>query len=418
MIRILSLSTLLVLAPAAALAGNDTLLVGYFIDRALASNPGLASEHERSVAAEARIPQAGAWPAPEAGVMLDGIPTRTLNPFRYEMEADYYLQQMFPVGGARGLMREGTEHASAAARSSVRSRERDLIARVKSTYAMLYAARGQKTVTDANLRLLDQLMASTRVRFGVGRSSEADVLKLRIERTRVENERSNLDQQIEAAEAMLSSLCFFPPGTPIGPIAAPSERPLVLSLDRLLSTADSTQPDIVTMQAMAAMADAEKRAAQREYIPEIMLRGTYRKMKTDMDIWTAMVGISLPFAPWSIGQVSGQADEREARSRSADYELSQARSMTREGVRSAYASAASLWTQLKRYDTSIVPDAEHTLELTLTAYQSNAADFLTLLDTYRMVQMARMERIMVAARYQSARAELERAVGISIDEHD
>jgi cobalt-zinc-cadmium efflux system outer membrane protein len=416
MVRHSILVLILALPRLSVAGGSDSVLtVEYFVGRALASNPGLESERQRSVAAVARIPQAGAWPAPEGGVMFDGIPTSTLNPLRYGMEVDYYLQQMFPVGGARGLMRDGAEHFSAAARSSARVREREVIARVKTAFAMLYAAREQQVVTLTNIHLLDQLIASTRVRFGVGRASETDVLKLGIERARLENDQSGLNQQAASAEAMLASLCSLPDGTRIGPIAAPAATPLLLSLDALQSTADSLQPEIASMQAMAAMAEAERQAARREFIPEVMLRGTYRRMKTEMDVWTAMVGISLPFAPWSIGQVSGRIDERDAQARSAQFELAQAKNMTRENVRTAYASVSSLWQQLVRFDRSILPDAEHTLELTLNEFQSNTADFLALLDTYRMVQMARMERIMVAARYFTAKAELERAVGVGLE---
>jgi outer membrane protein, heavy metal efflux system len=64
----------------------------------------------------------------------------------------------------------------------------------------------------------------------------------------------------------------------------------------------------------------------------------------------------------------------------------------------------------------LIPQAEQTLQSTTSAYQTGNMDFFSLIDAYRMLLMAKLNFHMSAMKYMESQAELEQAVGISMDE--
>jgi outer membrane protein TolC len=64
------------------------------------------------------------------------------------------------------------------------------------------------------------------------------------------------------------------------------------------------------------------------------------------------------------------------------------------------------------YRNSIIPQAQKTLESSRTNYQTGKTDFLMLLDSYRMLLMAKEDYYMNVAELYKSYAQLERAVGV------
>lgn len=63
-------------------------------------------------------------------------------------------------------------------------------------------------------------------------------------------------------------------------------------------------------------------------------------------------------------------------------------------------------------DSAIVPQSFQSLLSLLTEYQTGAASFIMLLDSYRMYQDMRMEATMTRMNYEIALSQLERQVGV------
>ncbi len=330
------------------------------------------------------------------------------------METDYFLQQMIPLG-KKSPMEE-------AARANVRmveqqsaNVERNLIAQVKSAYAMLYAAQRRLDVNGENERLLNQIIESARGKYSVGIASQSDVLKAQVELAKLENERAGIEEELRAGEAMMNALRGEPISTPIPRVAEIQVRDFPGTLGQLEQRAWERRPELLAMQAEIDMNKAELVASERERIPDLMLRGTYKQMVEGTDFWAAMIGINISIAPWSSGKYSGRIEENEVSIRSGELNLADMKNMAASDVRNSWVRTGSRLEQVRRYRSSILPQAEQTLQSTLVSYQTDKTDFLSLLDSYRMVQMLRMEYYMLVADYLTAYASLEKAVGTSLE---
>ncbi len=387
------------------------LTIGQILDDVKRNNPGLnaARSRERSIAAQ--IPQAGAWEDPQAGVEFYSTPITSLNPFTEGMETDYFLQQMIPFPGKKGAMVDAAEANAAMAVQSTRAAERGLIADTKRAFAMLYSSQQRVRVNEENLNILEQIITSARAKYSVGTATQSDVLKVQVEHAKLQNERSGLDQEVRSAAAMLNALRNRPSAAPIGSAAPMPLDSLGTPLDSLIQASLESRPELQGMENEIRMNRAELSASRKEWFPDIMLKGTYKQMKEQKDQWAAMIGINLPIAPWSIGKYSGQNDEHEARLRGSEESLLNMQNMVQSEVRDAYAKVQSRWQQIERYQNRILPQAEQSLNAALASYRIDKVDFLSLLDSYRMLEMFRMEYYMALGEYFTDLASLEQAIG-------
>ena len=64
----------------------------------------------------------------------------------------------------------------------------------------------------------------------------------------------------------------------------------------------------------------------------------------------------------------------------------------------------------------LIPQAEATLAATLASYQSGKTSFIMALDSYRMLLMAKLEYSMNIMNTALSEAQLEQAVGLSMNE--
>jgi outer membrane protein TolC len=133
------------------------------------------------------------------------------------------------------------------------------------------------------------------------------------------------------------------------------------------------------------------------------------------DSWEVMVGVSIPIAPWVSGKIGGKIEENEFKVQRSEALVSDMETMIRFEVFDAWIKAKAHWEQAERYRTNIIPNAQQTMDALLAAYQTNKADFLSLIDSFRMLQMYKMEYFMEVADYLMHRYDLERAVGIQFE---
>jgi outer membrane protein, heavy metal efflux system len=392
-------------------SSDSVLTLQQFLDQVGQHNARLQAANSRVTAVEARVGQARAWDDPQVGVEFYATPVSSLNPFRDGMETDYFIQQMIPFFGKKSLMSDAaaanvkmTEASASTAAQGVRSE-------AKRAFAMAYAAQRRLGVNSENQRLLKQIIESARAKYSVGQATQGDVLKAQLELAKLENERASLDQELESAAAMMNALRSQPSGTPIGTIAEIELTEISGPVEDLTAQALARRPEIKGMQSEIDMNKADLASAKLERVPDVMVRGMYKRMTIGEDQWAAMFSINIPLAPWASGKYSGKIEENMALVETNESSLREMRNMVQYETRDAFTKTRSQWQQLKRYRETILPQSQQTLQSMLTSYQSGSVDFLSLIDSYRMVQMLRMEYYMLVGEYQSNVAQLEKALG-------
>lgn len=384
------------------------------IAQVLRANPGLSAKRYEALAAKARMRQMSSWDDPTFAVELYNTPVTSLNPFRDGEETDYSLQQMIPWPGKKSRMTDAAGAGARAMELGVDEEKRALIARVKKMYVDLYFAQQRLLVNDTSRAILKKMIDVTSAQIPVGRASQADLLKLRVQFSQLDNERAILIHDAHVPEAMINMLR----DAPMDSLGLVPEPPLTLfdfDVHALVDSAFEHRYALKQAAMEVAMAKADQEAVARERMPDIMLRGMYKYMAMMPNSYAIMVGVNVPIAPWSSGKYDARDDEQEARVHAAEAMRHDRENMVEYEVHDSWVHARTFWEEMTRYRLEIIPQATQALESSMAGFSTGQTSFLSLLDSFRMITMFKMEFLMSQATYLMHIADLELATGMTLD---
>src|SRR6202043_740518 len=161
---------------------------------------------------------------------------------------------------------------------------------------------------------------------------------------------------------------------------------------------------------------AEVAAAKQEYQPDFTVQGGYLLMPNQTDSWLARVGISWPKAPWSRDKISAHIAEQVAASETAKARERAMQNIVRLAVQKAYLHAKSAQERAALLRTTILPQAQQTLDVSRIGYQTDKVDFQAVMDNQRTLLDAQLGYVRALSEFEQATADLERAVGADLPE--
>jgi outer membrane protein TolC len=241
-------------------------------------------------------------------------------------------------------------------------------------------------------------------RYRSGAVPQTDVLKAQIELEKLDIELAMNRQEELSAKAELMAILNRPPADTIGYAAVSEEVIFSASLDSLEALAVSQRPMLVHDSLSIAELDAERSLAGQEYLPDFRLGLQYvTSPTTDFTGWGISAGITLPFAPWSVGRTNAEVDRTDAVRAAARARYGSSRSMVLASVRDNFYRASSRKAALEAYQRKIIPDAEAVLSTSSSAYEAGSMDFVNLLDSY-------LRHLTIIREYFQFRLDFEKAV--------
>lgn len=402
-----ALCTMLVARPAFA---QQPLTLDAAIDEALARNVRLASERAAAAVTRHLPAQQRALPAPMLDAQIWKWPLTTLNPGKVEM---YMLaaEQTIPAAERRRALATVAEREADAAALKVAVSERDVAAEVATAYADLAVARRTRSLYADAVSAVRQLGDASVSRYAAARMGSQDVLRSVVEISRLHQELIDLTDAERRAESRLAALLGRDPAARIGDVAPPVSVEVAQSHDELLDLAETSVPELLVAQAEREVAVAGVALASAERRPDYVLRAGYMVMPGEAGAWTASAGISWPSAPWNKRRLSALDAEKRAAVTAADARIAEIRQAIGADVQAALISLATARARVELLRTTLIPQANQSLEMSRIAYTSGQVDLLEVVDNHRVHLAAEIERIRAEGAALQAVAALERAVG-------
>jgi outer membrane protein TolC len=380
------------------------------INEAIKQNPEIAAEQSRVEMMQERIPQAGALADPEFTFKQMEFPGWRFNEAMYQ---NFELMQMVMFPTKLSTRKDIASTATKNAQWGHTAKRIEIIARVRSAYAMLWDARTRLAINIENQQLLDQILRTAQTQYSVGQASQQDILKTSIELAKARSDEAVIRQEIIGAESMLHDILNRPNSVPIGLVMLDSLSPIQHSLSALLRYATDHHPMLSQDSLNVIESDLMISMAKQEYIPDFKIsveRVTYPMIGTKS--WSIMAGITIPFTPWSLSKASARVQEAQA-DRSMRQSMLQAnRNMIEASIRGSFARVKAYETQVRSFEQTILPQSTQSLQSSLGEYQGGRTSYLMLLDAFRMNQDMRMEATMARMNYEKEFANLQRQVGI------
>lgn len=404
------------------------------VSRALSVNPSIRAARDRVEAAGAAIGPAGALPDPMlmAGVM--NLPVSDPGFDDFMTMKTLGLRQMLPFPGKLALRRRVAEAELASAEASLEASRWTVIAAVKEAYYDLAFYDQALGIVRRNEQILTNFVRVTESRYGVGTGSQADVLKARVETSRLAEEAAALTEQRRAALARLNAALDRPSDDPVPePVvpervaraAVPTDAREVRFTSAALGSrvADSPLPPLAEMQetavqespqiraheAMIAAQAARVELARKAHLPDFDISVQYGQRDGRSDMLSAAVSVPLPLRRESRQKLT--VKEAQARLSALQAEHHEKANELRAQVARAYADLEKQRTQLALFLKSIIPQGRAALESATASFQVGRVDFLALLESQTTLYSYETAYYRSLTDFAERLAELERTVG-------
>lgn len=386
------------------------------ISDALSHNPQVQAAKHQAAGQRSQFWQAISLEPPQIGIEYMQSPTSSFpDPGKDQMERDFYVQQMVMFPAKYPLMGRMARFSSDMAEQQYQSARRKVVREVKAAYYMLYVSQKKRTLYDEMIELMGGFVQIARRQYENGMGQQADWLRAQTELAQLHNQRAAAEQEYLSGVAMLNTLAGRQQEQAVDPVAAITQIVPHMTYEEVIPILTATSPDLRAMQSNVGMQRTGQTLAVFDAVPDFMIQGRYKNLTGDpQKYWSLMIGMTVPFAPWSAGKMLGKQAESKANVRKAGAEYEAMRTMSLYQLRAALTRLDQYREQIARYDSTIIPASRRTLQSTVSSYQNGKTEFLMVLDAYGMVLMSELDHHMAEASYMTAQADLEQAVGMEI----
>ena len=390
-----------------------TLSLSAAVKEAQGKNPEITFLRERLQSMRARANQAPYLEDPEISLQTWAVPLSNPTNLSRADSNMIGIRQKVPFFGKLGLKEKIALQEAKMAEEELRSKEREIISKVKMTYADLFMAQKMIEINREQLEIMRAIIRATEARYQVGRVTQQDVFKALLEQSEIMNQLILAEEERRASEVRLNSLLNRSPQIPIevpGELAVPEPS---LTLPDLEQAALTDRPEI--RRAEQGIERTERMydlADKNRKFPDFMLGWDYSWMPTEMtkNRYQAMVNITIPFSPWTIGRRNYEVEEALAENRAAKAELDAAKNMTLREIGESLAKVRAGKRSVELYREGLLSQADLSFRAAMVAYQTGRVEF-DRLPSQRALREAQMGYFRAQVGLVQNLAELERVVG-------
>ena len=365
---------LLIAQPLLAIDFNDRAAIA---ETAIAANPTLTRLRAETAAARERITPASQLPNP---MVMAGVRDKQVD------FTDDEMMTMYMVGASQTIVRPSKREARRnAAELEARAAELELASARAEIERDALLAWWDVAATDAQLRtaaavrdMVDAVVAAARVRYEVGTSAQADVIRAQLQVSDLDHEILRLRGARRAALARLLPLLGLPLDTDVPALTLP-ENVDDLAMDAPAAP-PADHPAIAALEARVAAQEQSIRLIRLELKPDVDVEAQYgyRRMQRDMFSVTARVELPLFNRDKTVEPRVREASALRGAARLRIDELR--RSLTQELAAAAAAHAVAT-EQMNLHHEVLVPQAKLAFDATLAAYQTGRTAFDAILAT-------------------------------------
>jgi cobalt-zinc-cadmium efflux system outer membrane protein len=374
-------------APAASPAAPLTLADA--VRAAVARSPEADALAATVAAARARAPIARELMPPMFEAQAWQWPLDTANP--QDVQWMFGIEQQFPGRGKRDARGARVEAEARLMANEIRAVRRAAATDTARAYLDLRVAREELATLESARALVRQSVDASEARYAAGQSPQADMLAGIVELARLAQEDVTARERERLARSTLNVLLGRDPDEPVGPVEeAVAERgaPKLADVEARLR---EHHPEMTALDRAREVASADLAIARQSTAPDYLVSAGYMTMPSMRDAVQFKVGVSWPQAPWVKQRAKKEAAAAAAAATAADARRPLVAQRLRLMAQDATIRAEAAAERASVIATSIVPPAEHALEVARVAYLADRGEFMPVIDAQRVLLDARLE---------------------------
>ena len=364
--------------PASQISGDTVNLVNLeeYISFAEKNNALLKSSFEQWTIAKEMLPQARALPDPQLsyGYATKATPTRKMAE----------VMQMFPWFGTIDARVQQAGAMSQSAGQQFQMQKLEIVYQLKAAfYDYCYLAESVR-IAKENVELAKHFEQVVRSRYEVSQAPHPDIIRSQIELAKFEDDVLTVERMRTPIVARLNSLLNRPSTATLPWPQAGERKELSMDSNSILEFIVRNNPQIKMFDYEVGAAKAAQTLAQKRFYPDIGLGAAFDEGmgENGSDRYMAKVSINIPLWTKSYSALKRQA---QAQTRRASQQKIQVINDLTAKARQVLYEYDDSSRKIRLYGQTIIPKNKELLAAAETAYLANTVDFLTLIDTQRLL---------------------------------
>ena len=285
--------------------------------------------------------------------------------------------------------------------------------RVTQAYHRLHHAYAALEIVTAGKDLLTTVLRVSEARYAAGKAPQQDILKAQTQLSILETRVIQLQQDRATTEAELNALLNRPPGAPLAQPDDLEPPPLSMTVDQLMQAAAGQAPDLRRGQTMIERGELAVNLARRDFRSDYTVSAGYFNMGAMPAMYEFR--LEIPIHLHTAQKQKPALTEQVNLLGEARRNLEAAAQSLQFRVREQYLAAQTSWKLIQLYADTILPQSGLTIESSLAAYQTGAADLLSVLSNVTSKIDAEEKYHEQKMMYAVALARLEELTGVSLE---
>src|SRR6267143_1120266 len=321
-------------------------------------NPQIAASFHAWQAARNVPKQASALPETQLSVQQFSVGSP--RPFAGYSNSDFaYIgfgaSQDIPYPGKRQLRAQVAEHEADSMEAQTDSMRRAVVGNLKMVYFHLAYIQQTLGVLQRSDALLNQVQEAAEAHYRVGQGNQQDVLKAKLQHTKILQEIAHHRQEEGLLEAQIKQILGRPQESADIVAETLTLRALPYTAAELLQRARGQNPDVHAKQASIRQQETQVELAHKNFRPDFNVQYTYEHTGSQArDYYMATFGIRLP----NRGRQKAELAEAEQNQERARQELDAESQRVLSEVQQQYVRAKTSEERLKIYSDGLVPQSE------------------------------------------------------------
>ncbi|HDP97690.1 MAG TPA: TolC family protein [bacterium] len=390
------------------------------IEEALQNNPAYRSAVYQAQQVNQTISQAGALPDPILGLSVMNLP---VDNFAFDLEPmtgkKLSLMQVFPFPGKLKLKENMAGYQAQVVEQQVEELKNDLIKNVKLMYYEIFYLDKSIEILNINQTLLQQLVTVAEKKYSVGKGLQQDVLKARVEHAKISDKLISLQQKRKNAVFKLNKLLNRNISQSFEKIKIVDKPAIDYYSSDLKALGLEHRPILKTWRLLIEKSKSGNKLAKLDYLPDFRVGIAYTQrddLRSGMkipDFFSAELQLDLPL--YFYKKQSKKVQETQLKIRSLEDSYIAIKNEVFFEIENAITEIEKNTRLIELYKTNILPQASQSLNSAMSGYQFDKVDFLTLLNNQLTLYGYELEHYFVFTALLKNFAELEAAVGISLE---
>jgi len=378
--------SMLLSSPQGAPVKSVNLSLEEAVSVAFERQPGLRLLEQEIQRARATTLIDSALPAAEAGLSVEGLGLSE-KARRNDPEYSLGLTQPLPFPGKLGLKSSLGETYEQEASLQLEKGKILLAAQVKKAYLKCLLSQQAVDFMSQNLETLNDIQHNALSRYSLGSVPYSEVLRLKIELVRSQNDLYSARQELAADFSRLKLLLGFEEETTINLTSALTYQELPDRPEALLAKARATSPTLKLAGLKKGQSELLVKLARKDRWPDFSL-----SFFTPSRRWGAVgfsLGVNWPL--FSRKSLKGEKLLAESEQQRAQISLEAADRFFDSQKRLALAAVDQAGQRVKIFEDSLLEDSKAELEKALNAYRLGQLDSLHLLDLFQAARQMNFE---------------------------